>query len=538
MPPIRREVHYGARLLPSFVIRPANVDAMFRHAVAVGPDDLAVVDGDQRITYDALGGAVERIAANLARRGIGHGDRVAIVLGNRAAFVELCLACARLGAVSVPINIRQRRPENEYVLGHSGAVAVVSEAELHDQIPAPEAVPELRHRFVVGGNAPGAESYEALLAPGVLPPTARPPEEDEPFCILYTSGTTGRPKGAVLTHYGVVHSCLNFQHCMGLRAGDRAILAVPASHVTGLVAIVLSMIQVRGAVVMLPVFKARAYLELVASERVTYTVAVPAMYNLCLLDPDFERYDLSCWRIGGYGGAPMPQATIKLLAQKLPNLMLFNAYGATETTSPATIMPPGQGVAYADTVGKVVPCCDIRVVDEDGREVPPGGAGELWIGGANVVPGYWNNSDADAANFLHGYWRSGDVGSIDADGFVRVFDRKKDMINRAGYKVYSAEVENVLSHCPGILEAAVVGRPDDVLGERVQAFVVRTDDRLSESDIRAFCAERLSDYKVPDRITFLADPLPRNANGKVLKPELRKFIDVELRGQAAQESTK
>ncbi len=168
-----------------------------------------------------------------------------------------------------------------------------------------------------------------------------------------------------------------------------------------------------------------------------------------------------------------------------------------------------------------MPCCDIPVVDDHGREVPPETSGELWIAGANVVPG--------SANFQHGYWRSGDVGSIDRDGFVRVFDREKDMINRAGYKVYSAEVENVLSHHPGIIEAAVVGRPDEVLGERVQAFIVRRDDQVTEFDIRGFCAERLSDHKVPDRITFLAGTLPRNANGRVLKPELRKLVEAELR---------
>jgi long-chain acyl-CoA synthetase len=529
---IRREVHYKSRLLPSFAERPASVDAMLRKAVAADPSNLAVVDGERRISYGELERVVDHIAGNLAQLGIRRGDRVAIVLGNRAEFIEVCLACARLGAISVPINIRQRKPENDYVLAHSGAAVVVYQAELHHEIPEPAAVPSLRYRFAVGGAAPGAHPYDALLAPCTSLPTVSL-AEDDPFCILYTSGTTGRPKGAILTHYGVVHSCLNFQHGMGLGIADRAILAVPASHVTGLVAIILSMIQVRGAVVTMPAFKAHEYLELVAAERVTYTVAVPAMYNLCLLDPDFERHELSCWRIGGYGGAPMPQATIKRLSEKLPNLMLFNAYGATETTSPATIMPPGEGIAHADTVGKVVPCCDIRVMDQDGREAPPGTSGELWIAGANVVPGYWNDPEADAINFLDGYWRSGDIGSIDADGFVRVFDRKKDMINRAGYKVYSAEVENVLSYHPGILEAAVVGRPDEVLGERVQAFIVRKYDHVSESEIRAFCAERLSDYKVPDRITFLAEPLPRNANGKVLKPELRKLVDAELGNHAA-----
>jgi acyl-CoA synthetase (AMP-forming)/AMP-acid ligase II len=532
MPEIRREVHYKSRLLPSFTERPPNIDAMLRNAAIKDPSNLAIIEGSRRITYGELDATVDRVAGNLARRGVGRGDRVAIVLGNKVAFLEACLACARLGAIPVPINIRQRKPENDYVIGHSGAVALVYEADLHDQMPEPAAVPDLRYRFSVGGAAGGADPYEVLLAPGAAPaPTAL--HEDDPFCILYTSGTTGRPKGAVLTHYGIVHSCLNFQYGMGLRAGDRAILAVPASHVTGLVAIILSMIQVRGAVVMMPVFKARAFLELVAAERVTYTVAVPAMYNLCLLDPDFDRYDLSSWRIGGYGGAPMPEATIKRLAEKLPNLMLFNAYGATETTSPATIMPPGEGLAHADTVGKIVNCCDIRIMDENGHEARPGQSGELWIGGANVVPGYWNNPDADAANFLHGYWRSGDIGSVDDRGFVRVFDRKKDMINRAGYKVYSAEVENVLSHHPGIVEAAVVGRPDAVLGERVQAFVVRRHGSVSEAEIRDFCAERLSDYKVPDRIAFLPDPLPRNANGKVLKPELRKLVEAELAATGA-----
>jgi len=277
----------------------------------------------------------------------------------------------------------------------------------------------------------------------------------------------------------------------------------------------------------MPVFKARAYLELVEAERVTYTLAVPAIYNLCLLDPEIGRFDLSSWRIGGFGGAPMPEATIKRLAERIPGLTLFNCYGATETTSPVTIMPRGDALAHADTVGKVLPCCDIRIMGDDGHEVPPGQSGELWIAGPMVVPGYWSNPDADAANFLQGYWRSGDIGSIDAEGYVRVFDRKKDMINRAGYKVYSAEVENVLSHHPGIVEAAVVGRPDEVLGERVQAFIVRKDDGVSEAEIRGFCAQRLSDYKVPDRITFLVDPLPRNANGKVLKPELRKWVAAE-----------
>ncbi|MGE0853907.1 MAG: class I adenylate-forming enzyme family protein [Gammaproteobacteria bacterium] len=526
MPKIRHEVHYGGRMVPAFADRPAQIDAMFRGAVARDPAGIAVVDGKRRMSYAELDDTVDRVAGNLAELGVGKGDRLAILLGNRTAFVETCLACARLGAVQVPINIRQRKPENEYVLAHCGAVAAIYEADLAPQIPDAKSVPAMRLRFAVGGAAPDAAPYETLLQPAP-PPPALSIGEDEPFSILYTSGTTGRPKGAILTHFSVIHSCLNYQYGMGLREGDRSILAVPASHVTGLVAIILSMIRINGCTIMMPAFKARTFLELAAAERMTHSLIVPAMYNLCLLEPDFSRFDLAAWRVGGYGGAPMPEATIRRLAEELSGLTLFNVYGATETTSPVTMMPPGEGVAHIDTVGKILPCCDIRIMDDDGREVGPGQPGELWIAGAMVVPGYWDNPDANAANFTHGYWRSGDIGSIDTDGFVRVFDRKKDMINRAGYKVYSAEVENVLTHHPIVVEAAVIGRPDPVLGEKVEAFIVAREAGASAADIRAFCAERLSDYKVPDHVTFLSEPLPRNANGKVLKGELRDRIAAE-----------
>ena len=221
----------------------------------------------------------------------------------------------------------------------------------------------------------------------------------------------------------------------------------------------------------------------------------------------------------------MPVATIDALAQRLPGLTLLNAYGATETTSPATLMPAGQTREHADTVGVALPCADIRVMDDAGREVAPGVAGELWIGGPMVVPGYWADPAASAAAFTAGYWHSGDIGSVDAQGYVRILDRRKDMLNRGGFKVYSAEVENVLLGWPGIVEAAVVGRPCPVLGERVHAFVHAPGIAPDEAMLRRHCAERLADYKVPETITWSAQPLPRNANGKLLKRLLRERTD-------------
>jgi acyl-CoA synthetase (AMP-forming)/AMP-acid ligase II len=238
---------------------------------------------------------------------------------------------------------------------------------------------------------------------------------------------------------------------------------------------------------------------------------VPAMYKLCLLEQDFEKYDLSSWRIGAYGGAPMPAATIAALADKLPGLALMNAYGATETTSPATLMPPEETARRRDSVGLAVPCAEIKVVEE-----------ELWIRGPMVVKGYWNDPGATGREFTDGFWHSGDVGSIDAEGFVRVLDRKKDMINRGGFKVYTAEVESALAEHPAVVESAVVGVPCEVLGERVHAFVTLRARDVDEQALRDFCSERLSDYKVPEKFILRDEPLPRNANGKVLKRELRE----------------
>ena len=521
---IRYENHFGSRVVRCFSRRADNIDDVFRRAVERFPDAEAIVGGNgERITYRALNERVGRVAAGLAARGLSAGDRIALLIGNDLTFVIALLAAVRSNAITVPLNIREQTPELEFTLNQCGAKMIVHEANLAVRLPAPAAVAELKQRFAVNGDALGSEPFAVLEQSSgnkITPATAN---EEDVAIILYTSGTTGKPKGATLTHLNLIHTQLHYEVCMGLRAGDRSLLAVPASHVTGLAAIILTMIQCGGCIVMMREFKAKACLELMARERVTHSIMVPAMYNLCLLQADFDAYDLSAFRCGGYGGAPMPEATIATLAKKLPRLVLTNAYGSTETTSPTTVMPPGLGASHADSVGRVVPCGDVRVMDDQGREVAPGESGELWIGGPMVVPGYWNNPAATQAAFVAGYWRSGDIGSVDAEGFVRIHDRMKDMINRGGYKVYSVEVENVMSHHPLVLESAVVPVPDPVLGEKVHAFVVRRDTHLNVDDLRAFCAGHLSDYKVPDFFTLRDEPLPRNANGKILKRELREL---------------
>jgi long-chain acyl-CoA synthetase len=495
-PAMRAERHFGDRVLQCFAERPRGLTQMLEQAVARNGAGEALVCGETGLTWRELESRVASAAGVLAQRGIGAGDRVGVLLGNRIEFPMAVLAAARLGAIPVPIGIREQKPGLEYILRHCGAALLVHEAALAERVPD----------FV-----PWRVTAEEFLgfSNGNVKAEASPSGEDDVAAILYTSGTTGRPKGAMLSNLGIVHSALNYELCMEMSQSTRAMAAVPLSHVTGLIAMLAATVRCAGTLIVLPEFKARAFLELAARERMTHTLIVPAMYNLCLLDPDFAKFDLSSWQLGAYGGAPMPAATIAALAQKLPGLALMNAYGATETTSPATLMPPVETAHRRDSVGLAVPGAEIKVVED-----------ELWIRGPMVVSGYWNDPAATAREFTDGFWHSGDVGSIDGDGFVRVLDRKKDMINRGGFKVYTAEVESALAEHPGVAESAVVGYACPVLGERVQAFVV-VKNNVGQDALREFCAQRLSDYKVPEKFILRSEPLPRNANGKVLKRELR-----------------
>ncbi len=529
VPAMRHEALHGDRVVRCFADRPASVHAMFAASAARRPQAPAMVCDGRRWSYAECDAASTRIAAGLAAQGIARGDRVLMFVDNRPEFVLALLALQRLGAIAVPVGVREQRPGLAYIARQCGAVAIIGEAALADRLPTDDEATALRLRILVGATAPASATGDAaqdptleqLMATASTPPPPAAVAETEVAVILYTSGTTGHPKGATLTHLNIVHSALHFQACMRLGPDERSALAVPASHVTGLVAIIATMLLCGGTIVVVPAFKAEAFIALLAAERVTHTLMVPAMYTLCLLQPGFADADLSQWRIGSFGGAPMPVATIDAINRRLPGLVLLNAYGATETTSPTTMMPMGHTRDHADSVGVALPAADIRVMDEAGRELPAGETGELWVGGPMVVPGYWDNPQATAASFTAGYWHSGDLGSVDAEGYVRVLDRQKDMLNRGGFKIYSVEVENVLMAWPGVVEAAIVGRPCPVLGERVHAFVHGPDAARDDAALRAFCAERLADYKVPESFSWSDAPLPRNANGKLMKRLLR-----------------
>lgn len=534
-PKSRREAHYGDRVVSCFVERPASVPDMLEAAVAAKPDGEALVCGERRWSWRDVEREVAAAAIALAERGISQGDRVALLVGNRAEFVFALFAILRLGAIAVPLSTRYQTPEIAYALNDCGASLLIYEADLASRLPAPEQVRSVRKHVIVGGTVAvpgdGAEPWQALTqARGAAPPKLG--REEDTAIILYTSGTTGRPKGAMLTHLSLISSALVFQHCFALSAADRSIAAAPLAHVTGIVVNVLSMLACGGTLIILPEFKAPVFLALAERERMTHTLLVPAMYNLCLLAADFAQRDLSAWRIGGFGGAPMPEPTITRFAEILPGLKLMNAYGATETTSPSTIMPAELTTSHLASVGLPVPNCEIMIVDDRGVELPRGEIGEIWIGGPSVVKGYWNRPDADAESFTAGYWHSGDIGSMDEDGFVYVLDRMKDMINRGGFKIFSAEVESVLASHPAVVESAIVARPCPVLGERVHAFVTVREPAPMAPELKRYLQDKLSDYKVPETFTLTTDPQPRNSNGKILKRQLREALQLETDANA------
>lgn len=544
MPTIAAEVHFGGRSVKCFAQRSMSLDALFEGACDRYPDREALVHGEQRINFEHLRRLVIRAARRFQQIGVRTGDRVVMQIANRIEFVVILLALQRIAAIAVPVSIREQAPGVIFILKQCGARAAVIDPSL------PEVIAAIRSHLTREPCAPDLEFLHSLAdsecadflfqaddeaavdASDTDIAVAQVKEESCAF-ILYTSGTTGHPKGAMLTHLNVVHSVMHFQYCMPLRNGVRSILAVPASHVTGLIANIATVIACAGTSILMSQFKASDYLKLAARERVEYSILVPAMYKLCLMDELFDQLDLSHWSVGGYGGAPMPVSTIDELALRLPGLQLMNAYGATETCSPTTIMPATYTRNHAESVGLVLPCAELRVVNDDGEDLAPGEKGELLIRGPMVIPGYWDNPKANASSFTEGYWHSGDLGSIDQQGFVYIHDRLKDMINRGGYKIFSVEVENCLMNYRGIIEAAVISKPCPVLGERVHAVIHAPDLEGSESKaledtfeaIKAHCRTQLADYKVPESIQLHPGALPRNANGKLLKRQLRLALE-------------
>ncbi|MEY2590431.1 MAG: steroid-24-oyl-CoA synthetase [Acidimicrobiaceae bacterium] len=513
---------------------PNSMRDIFNAARGYG-DALFLVYEDERLSFtdvmaqvDALGGAL------VERYGVKKGDRVAIGMRNFPEWVIAFAAITSIGAISVSLNAWWTPDEMDFALEDSGASVLIADEERVERALASSE--RLGTRILAvragGGLPPGIDRYEDVVVLGTpLPDVDIDPDDDA--TILYTSGTTGRPKGAVSTHRAVVQALLGF----GCRAaverlrrpeapvpsGPPAfILVVPLFHVTGCIPVMMSCFASGLKLVMMRKWDPERALELIERERVTNFVGVPTQSWDLLEAPSFATTDTSSLVSVGGGGAPAPPQLVKRVSSNFAKASPGIGYGMTETNAYG---PQNTGVDYVEhptSTGRSTPILLVEIRDPDGRAVPTGQPGEIWFKGPNLIRGYWNRPEDTAETIVAGWLRSGDIGRVDEEGFVYVEDRAKDMVLRAGENIYCAEVEAALYEHPAVHEAAVFGIPHERLGEEVAAAVfLRQGETATVEELQAHVAERLASFKVPTRIIVNHEPLPRNASGKILKRQLR-----------------
>ncbi|HUQ17677.1 MAG TPA: long-chain fatty acid--CoA ligase [Candidatus Saccharimonadales bacterium] len=493
---------------------------------ALTPDREALVDGTLRTTYRGLATRSLGAARLLWELGVRPGDRVATLTANRGEFVELLYAVARVGAILCPLNWRLAHPELEYQLADAGARVLFTEpaqAEAAGRLDVVE-------RVMFGRDY--ADRRDAARAE---PPAEAEAGFSDPYLILYTAGTTGRAKGAVLTHANVFWNVVNMTVATGLSEADTTVTILPMFHSGGIGLFTVPSLTVGGRVIIQRSFDAAGLRELIVSEGAAVVLGVPATWLAMAELPEFSAQACPSLRYLCSGGAPLPTPLIDRLADR--GFVVLQGYGLTETAPGGTLLPPPDWRRKAGTVGKPMLFVQLRAVADDGTPVPAGTVGEVQFRGPNVFAGYWRRPEATAEVFTaDGWFRTGDLGVFDDEGFLTLVDRKKDMVITGGENVYSAEVEDVLFAHPAIAEAAIVGMPDERWGERVVAVVVaRPGSAVTAEELIAFCHERLAKYKSPREVVFI-DVLPRNAAGKVLKRQLREQVrppPVEQRAVAA-----
>ena len=486
-----------ARSYPS---RPRTVLDVLDAAAARWPERIAFVDGQRRISYRDSADRVQRAAASLLARGLQPNDAVAVASGNTLDLATLLFACARAGLVMVGLNTRLAPAQWAYMVEHS-QVRLVLAAPGFDLTDAEDLA------SVLVEAEPRPWSYEPAAAP----------DEAAAYAVVYTSGTTGRPKASQVVHRASIHSAMSYQRLLQLAPDDVTAVLFPLYYISAMHAHVLPAMLSGASCVLVDTTSPRDYVELLRAERVTWAYAVPSWWRLCLRVPALR--ELPALRRLAAGGAPFPADLIASLREALPQAELFDVYGLSETHSPACILRDEEFAEHAGSVGRPLDCMEAQVRGDDGAQLPAGEAGELWLRGSLVTTGYRNDPAATAKAIVAGWFDTGDIARIDVAGFVTVLDRSKDMINRGGTKIFSAEVEELLRRHPGIEDAAVIGIPDPLAGEAVAAYIVLSQP-LQASDIRAWVREGMADYAAP-RVVEIVEELPRNAVGKTDKPALR-----------------
>ncbi|PKW16668.1 acyl-CoA synthetase [Saccharopolyspora spinosa] len=478
----------------------------------------AITFRNRATTYLELDDRVTRLAHALRSLGIGRGDRLALLSTNHPAYLEALFASGLLGAIFVPLNARLTAPEVKYALRDSGAAVFIHSREFGE---IARSAAGAATRVVLDGAAdPDSVGYEALIAAADSSRIDEPVSHDDPCFIMYTSGTTGRPKGVVLTHGNIVFSAMNAIVDLDLDSHEVALVCAPLFHTAALDFVALPTLLKGGNVVIEEGFEPGRILQVLERERISYTFGVPTMFDALSAHPDWETTDLSAIRRVIVAAAPVPPRTLRTYTER--GIKICQGYGLTETGPGALILPPDDVERKLGTAGVPHFFTDVRIVDADGREAAAGEHGEIQICGPNVMREYWNQPDATDDAFTDGRWfRSGDIGVADADGFVTVVDRLKDLIISGGENIYPAEVEAAVLEMPGVTGCAVLGVPHEKWGEVGCAIVSLANGcELDHDQLVAFLAPRLAKYKIPKTLVTV-DEIPRNATGKVRKDLLR-----------------
>ncbi len=508
-----------------------NIGAYLGKRAHTNPNLEAIVDvaTDRRLTYAQVDRRANRVANAMLDLGIEKGDRVAILMMNSVEYFESFMGLAKIGAIVVPLNWRLVADELSYILKDAGAIALIYDsefgevaAELHDRGPGSDGS-DIRH-WIELSREPGHErnlfaiEYDDFVAEATEVMPESDAGEDDDLFIMYTSGTTGLPKGALHTHNTMTWAIITYANSADVRFRDRYSIALPMFHVGALLPVIFT-IYTGGTVVVLRQFDPKVMWEITEREKITTSLAVPAMLNFMLQVPEHEKYDTSNLRAIVSGASPVPTSLIERYRDI--GIELHQAYGLTEAGGPGTVLSPEDAMVRIGSAGKAFFHTTVRIVDEDGNDSAPGVPGELLVSGAHVMKGYWNNPQATAETIRDDWLYTGDVAFQDEDGFVTIHDRVKDMIISGGENVYPAEIENVISNHPGVVDVAVIGQPSERWGESPFAVVVKKDDDLNEAAVLQHCDGKLAGFKQPKGVAFI-DEIPRNPTGKPLKRILRE----------------
>ncbi|WP_329332157.1 acyl-CoA synthetase [Streptomyces sp. NBC_00663] len=487
----------------------STVDGVLRRTARRTPARVAVEYGDRSWTYEELDVAVSRAASLLLGEGLSRGDRVGAYGHNSDAYLIAFLACARAGLVHVPVNQNLTGDDLAYIVGQSGSTLVLTDPGLTARLP--DGVRSL----------PLRDADDSLLARLASSPAYDGPEPrgEDLVQLLYTSGTTALPKGAMMTHRALVHEYLSAITALDLSAGDRPVHSLPLYHSAQMHVFLLPYLAVGATNIILDAPDGDLLFDLIEADRADSLFAPPTVWIALSNRPDFTTRDLGGLRKAYYGASIMPVPVLERLRERLPKLAFYNCFGQSEIGPLATVLAPDEHKGRMDSCGRPVLFVDARVVDEDGKEVSDGTAGEIVYRSPQLCEGYWDKPEETADAFRDGWFHSGDLAVRDAHGYYTIVDRVKDVINSGGVLVASRQVEDALYTHEGVAEVAVIGLPDERWIEAVTAVVVPRGE-VAEAELIAHAREKLAPFKAPKRVVFV-DELPRNASGKILKRELR-----------------